>query len=34
VVDEIAQVRTGRGDRPVDPVIIESVTIDSAENSA
>jgi peptidyl-prolyl cis-trans isomerase A (cyclophilin A) len=34
VVDEIAQVRTGQGDRPVDPVIIESVTIDSAENSA
>jgi peptidyl-prolyl cis-trans isomerase A (cyclophilin A) len=29
VVDEITQVRTGRGDRPVDPVVIESVTIDS-----
>src|SRR6187200_785416 len=29
VVDEIAQVRTGRGDRPVDPVVIKSVTIDS-----
>jgi peptidyl-prolyl cis-trans isomerase A (cyclophilin A) len=34
VVDEIAKVRTGRGDRPVDPVIIESVTIDSVANSA
>jgi hypothetical protein len=29
VVDEIAQVRTGRGDRPVEPVVIDSVTIDS-----
>jgi peptidyl-prolyl cis-trans isomerase A (cyclophilin A) len=29
VVDEISQVTTGRGNRPVDPVIIESVTIDS-----
>ena len=29
VVNEIAQVRTGRGDRPVNPVIITSVTIDS-----
>jgi peptidyl-prolyl cis-trans isomerase A (cyclophilin A) len=29
VVDEIAQVPTGRADRPVKPVIIESVTIDS-----
>jgi peptidyl-prolyl cis-trans isomerase A (cyclophilin A) len=29
VVDEIAQVQTGRGDRPVNPVIIKSVTIDS-----
>jgi len=27
VVDEIAQVRTGYGDRPVEPVVIESVTI-------
>ncbi len=27
VVDEIAQVRTGYGDRPVQPVVIESVTI-------
>jgi peptidyl-prolyl cis-trans isomerase A (cyclophilin A) len=29
VVDEITQVRTGRGDRPVDPVVIDSVSIDS-----
>ena len=29
VVNEISQVRTGRGDRPVNPVIITSVTIDS-----
>ena len=28
VVDEIAQVRTGRSDRPVEPVVMESVTID------
>ena len=34
VVDEIAQVRTGRGDRPVDPVVIDSVTIDSGDNTA
>jgi peptidyl-prolyl cis-trans isomerase A (cyclophilin A) len=34
VIDEIAQVPTGRGDRPVNPVIIESVTIDSGGNSA
>jgi peptidyl-prolyl cis-trans isomerase A (cyclophilin A) len=27
VVDQIAQVRTGRSDRPVDPVVIESVDI-------
>ncbi|MFT4218884.1 MAG: peptidylprolyl isomerase [Micropruina sp.] len=27
VVDEIAHVRTGYGDRPVQPVVIESVTI-------
>jgi peptidyl-prolyl cis-trans isomerase A (cyclophilin A) len=27
VVDEIARVRTGRADRPVDPVVIESVDI-------
>lgn len=27
VVDEIAQVRTGRMDRPVDPVVIESVEV-------
>jgi len=29
VVEEISQVRTGRGDRPVDPVIITSVSVDS-----
>ena len=34
VVDDIAQVRTGRGDRPADAVIIESVTFDLVENSA
>jgi peptidyl-prolyl cis-trans isomerase A (cyclophilin A) len=34
VVDKIAQVRTGRGDRPVDPVVIELVSIDSGDNSA
>jgi peptidyl-prolyl cis-trans isomerase A (cyclophilin A) len=33
VVDDIAQVRTGRGDRPVNPVIIKSVTIDSGDVS-
>jgi peptidyl-prolyl cis-trans isomerase A (cyclophilin A) len=33
VVDEIADVQTGRGDRPVNPVVIESVTIDSGDNS-
>jgi peptidyl-prolyl cis-trans isomerase A (cyclophilin A) len=27
VVDKIAKVRTGRGDRPVDPIVIESVEI-------
>ncbi len=27
VVDKIALVRTGYGDRPVDPVVIESVTV-------
>ncbi|MFT3971867.1 MAG: peptidylprolyl isomerase [Micropruina sp.] len=27
VVDEIAQVRTGYGDRPVEPVVIESITV-------
>jgi peptidyl-prolyl cis-trans isomerase A (cyclophilin A) len=31
VVDEIANVRTGRGDRPVEPVVIESVTLGSAD---
>jgi peptidyl-prolyl cis-trans isomerase A (cyclophilin A) len=31
VVNEIAQVRTVRGDRPVNPVIITSVTIDSGD---
>jgi len=34
VVNEIANVQTGRGDRPVKPVVIESVTIDSGDNSA
>jgi peptidyl-prolyl cis-trans isomerase A (cyclophilin A) len=33
VVDQIAQVRIGRGDRPVNPVVIESVTTDSGGNS-
>jgi peptidyl-prolyl cis-trans isomerase A (cyclophilin A) len=28
VVDKIGSVKTGRGDRPVDAVIIESVTVD------
>ena len=28
VVDAIAAVRTGAGDKPVEPVVIESVTID------
>ena len=27
VVDEIAQVSTGYGDKPVEPVVIESVTV-------
>jgi peptidyl-prolyl cis-trans isomerase A (cyclophilin A) len=27
VVDEIAQVRTGRSDRPADPVVINSVDV-------
>jgi peptidyl-prolyl cis-trans isomerase A (cyclophilin A) len=31
VVNEISQVRTGRADRPVNPVIITSVTIDSGD---
>ncbi len=30
VVDAIAKVRTGRGDRPVDPVVIESVEVTEA----
>ena len=30
VVDAIAKVRTGRGDRPVDPVVIESVEVTDA----
>ena len=34
VVDEIADVQTGRGDRPVNPVVIESVTFDSGDSSA
>ena len=28
VVDTIGRVRTGRGDRPVDPVVIESVSLE------
>ena len=28
VVDKIGSVRTGRSDRPVEPVVIESVTVD------
>jgi peptidyl-prolyl cis-trans isomerase A (cyclophilin A) len=28
VVDEIATTATGPGDRPVEPVVIESVTVD------
>jgi len=31
VVNEISQVRTGRGDPPVNPVTITSVTIDSGD---
>jgi peptidyl-prolyl cis-trans isomerase A (cyclophilin A) len=34
VVDKIATVRTGRGDRPVSPVVIESVSVDSVPTSA
>jgi hypothetical protein len=34
VVDEIANVQTGRADRPVNPVVIESVTTDSGDDSA
>jgi len=34
VVDEIANVRTGRGDRPVEPVVIESVTLGSAASTS
>ena len=30
VVDAIAKVRTGRGDRPVEPVVIESVEVTEA----
>jgi peptidyl-prolyl cis-trans isomerase A (cyclophilin A) len=33
IVDQIAQGRTGRGDRPVNPVVIESVTIDTGDSS-
>jgi len=31
VVDKISQVKTGRADRPIDDVVIESIQIDSAE---
>jgi len=33
VVDQIAQVRTERADRPINPVIIKSVIIDSGDPS-
>ena len=33
VVDTIATVRTGRGDRPVEPVVIESVTVSDGASS-
>jgi peptidyl-prolyl cis-trans isomerase A (cyclophilin A) len=33
VVDAIATVRTGRGDRPVEPVVIESVTVSDGASS-
>ena len=33
VVDEIATVQTGRGDRPVEAVVIESVTFDDGASS-
>jgi peptidyl-prolyl cis-trans isomerase A (cyclophilin A) len=33
VVDKIGQVKTGRGDRPTDAVVIESVSIDSGHPS-
>src|SRR5215204_4357217 len=33
VVDKIGRVRTGRGDRPVEPVVIESVSVGSGDNS-
>ena len=32
-VDEIATVQVGRGDRPVEPVVIESVTFDDGASS-
>lgn len=34
VVDEIARVPTGRNDRPLEPVVIESVTIDRPDAQA
>ncbi len=33
VVDQISQVRTGRGDRPVDDVVLESVQIDRGDGA-
>ena len=33
VVDKIGQVKTGRGDRPTEAVVIESVSIDSGSKS-
>src|SRR4029450_13021778 len=34
VIDEIANVQTGRGDRPIKQVVIESVTLDLGDDSA
>jgi len=33
VVDKIGSVKTGRGDRPVDAVVIESVTVDGGSTT-
>jgi hypothetical protein len=30
VVQQIGKVRTGSGDRPIEPVVIEKLTIESA----
>ncbi len=34
VVDKIAKVKVGRGDRPVDEVVINSVSVDNGDTSA